>query len=1244
MRAAFSETRDRKPDIRQGGGDLARKYAVGKDPLEKEESIPRIQPLNPNEYRRINKLLKRLIKRTTDPAERAGLLLHKAQLKAEQIKGVVHQEFLRDFWAWLMGTGKQMDHDKTFWGRQRLTDDPEVKAYCSAFVTKMWDFRVKLTLLATRRPVGINECLLYFKYIVRGEKPDSSHFLDDWSLFMQEYTMAREAGQDWRDPEQYIYPHETAPYGDERKKIANEKEHKDCIEAPRIDSDDDTSCDDNGGKRPPPGAPKGNQPGGKRGGGSTDDDDDDDDDGGPQPRPDDISFDDDEDDDPKPPYDYDQLADAVAKALQPLIEEIRGNPPPPSPGGFVDVIREEPPTNPPQENLPSDNQPPPPPDRAAVDELIRENNFRAAERKLEEQQALYTERLQQLDARIEELKKTKENPSVPSAEVEQTLKNIEQQQETIQDYLKTVADETKQLTQQRLEEEQRQTELLQRVVGQLEQRNRADHELRVALERQSNALQNLSRNFENGITIEAEVGPVVDRINQLEATLSNASASNPSYENLLRTVEVRQQVIEGNVLKAMNQNQSVQENLVRFQQESEVRAEQQRKKDEEFMANVVRHLEESNQKALQGHAVSSAKQIAEAVKELKGLNSDQMSAVIDELKHVAKLANHNGPTLARIEPTATDSPVVQSVLKELAGEREKTKDLTKQVNQQAQEILQTNTELSRLQQTLRENEKAKALLSRQAKKKSEEDKKAMQNLESKIAVLEREVSHRKDTLFSTGMDHRQNKQDLAEQVQLAKPEIKQVFDAAKENLDSVVIQTDNIVKQVKIAPYPTPEQGVRKAQRAEVARIARQLQDEEFEEQEKRELVQKLKDEEFMEKLKQARAERRANKERLSKIAGPISQEKAVLKHQKAAQDIENRNKEEEKFKAERRKEKEAEAQGQKMQAEAAQARRERRARIEQQEQEEAQKIEQAKVAEHQTIMVESERELMMQIAEDLQEEIEHYNGLEEIRRQEEEEEAEKYSALEQEEVEKGQALIDQEISYLTSILDSMEQAEQQETVQEIQTLQQVRRNPARAKRFAGKYQKVQGKSEKGSARTKNAIKPWTPGGGGGTRGPSGKAKGRNAPRQKKKPSPAQTDEEEEEATPMKTAESKRTREVREEQEIEAPVVEEQEQEEVPVEEQQELLTTDSGVEIVTFLQELNAEMNAMDEEEYTEEEEQLEPLLQEIAALATKNNIPVDFIPNVATRENIIRASYKLASRVLEEKNNLNKKRKKDE
>lgn len=251
----MSENRQRKPSNQTDN----RKYMPGLDPLEKEATITDIQPLGKYEADRMMKYVNRLLKRgglTAD--ERKAFNFWKANLVVENAKGIIHQEFMRDFWAWLLGRGKESDHIRCPWYRQSLTNDPEVSAYVDSFIVKRHEFQMKMALLRMRHPVGINQHYLYFKYVVRQTEADADNFLDDWKLFLQEFGEARENGQAERNMDEIKGPydgehniHEMAPYGSRRTEVgkaSHDRKVEQMIKAGARSFHDDDMSDEDGDK------------------------------------------------------------------------------------------------------------------------------------------------------------------------------------------------------------------------------------------------------------------------------------------------------------------------------------------------------------------------------------------------------------------------------------------------------------------------------------------------------------------------------------------------------------------------------------------------------------------------------------------------------------------------------------------------------------------------------------------------------------------------------------------------------------------------------------------------------------------------------------------------------------------------------------------------------------------------------------------------------------------------------------
>lgn len=199
------------------------KFGTQKDPLEIEESINtmRAAPMPKDEKKRLLQMTNQMIKSgNLTQGEKKALEVYKVSLITSGMSSAVHEEFQRDFWRWLLGRGTDIDTKKTPWGCRSLAYDPEVSAYIDQWVVKKEDYKMKLKLLETRVPIGINQCYLYFKYIVRGAPVDSTNFLGDWDIMVGEFQEGRDRGDEHRWPAHL--PHETAPYSKNRRAIADE--------------------------------------------------------------------------------------------------------------------------------------------------------------------------------------------------------------------------------------------------------------------------------------------------------------------------------------------------------------------------------------------------------------------------------------------------------------------------------------------------------------------------------------------------------------------------------------------------------------------------------------------------------------------------------------------------------------------------------------------------------------------------------------------------------------------------------------------------------------------------------------------------------------------------------------------------------------------------------------------------------------------------------------------------------------
>ncbi len=176
------------------------KFAAGKDPLELETMLNRIEPTNKQQLDQMVKLLEASFDKTdATPEQRQALELWKFQMAQGSVSDQIKFQFLRRFYFWLLGRGEQEDTDKTMWGRANVAaHNGEVAAYIDQFLDKRTEYAMKLNLLSMRQPTTLNGYYLYFKYITNGAlkretREDGTSFWDmknedylqDFDLFQQ---------------------------------------------------------------------------------------------------------------------------------------------------------------------------------------------------------------------------------------------------------------------------------------------------------------------------------------------------------------------------------------------------------------------------------------------------------------------------------------------------------------------------------------------------------------------------------------------------------------------------------------------------------------------------------------------------------------------------------------------------------------------------------------------------------------------------------------------------------------------------------------------------------------------------------------------------------------------------------------------------------------------------------------------------------------------------------------------------
>eukprot|EP01132_Coremiostelium_polycephalum_P004205 gene4205-5266_t len=136
--------------------------------------------------------LQKEFEQSTD-SKRKELLKHQIMVLNEELLspdlGALDQ-FLDDFNRWLLGRGKQEDHELTPWGRLPLSNvDPSISEYLMGFYTKRQNFLQELMKLKNYAifNLDLNTAYLYFKYIIRGklDDPATLNYLTQWDNILK---------------------------------------------------------------------------------------------------------------------------------------------------------------------------------------------------------------------------------------------------------------------------------------------------------------------------------------------------------------------------------------------------------------------------------------------------------------------------------------------------------------------------------------------------------------------------------------------------------------------------------------------------------------------------------------------------------------------------------------------------------------------------------------------------------------------------------------------------------------------------------------------------------------------------------------------------------------------------------------------------------------------------------------------------------------------------------------------------
>ncbi len=186
-RGVLSQLKDR-PNMSYLNAQI-KKYSVPPSELDMEKFMKSISPLSGEKNAYIKKFLELEIKEAVASGNKGreqALNIWKTNIKKKTLEAQIDHEFAINFYWWLQGRGRPIDHQKTPWGTKPIRDE-QVLDYISIFLEAKIDFQQKLFKLSKAHELGqlqgINDYYLFYKYIVCGHADlNEAEFLKDYAL------------------------------------------------------------------------------------------------------------------------------------------------------------------------------------------------------------------------------------------------------------------------------------------------------------------------------------------------------------------------------------------------------------------------------------------------------------------------------------------------------------------------------------------------------------------------------------------------------------------------------------------------------------------------------------------------------------------------------------------------------------------------------------------------------------------------------------------------------------------------------------------------------------------------------------------------------------------------------------------------------------------------------------------------------------------------------------------------------
>lgn len=183
--------------------EVREKFKAPKSEFKLEEFLKEITPRNHVKKAGVLEFMKSKVKKLRDLGrwEEAAAWEHwHSEMQVRSFESKIDVEFTSDFQAWLLGMGKELDHQRTPWYKFRCRDK-ECEAYLGSLLGAKYEFINELNMLMAKSKlsglVGIKEFYLFFKYIVRGgwENIEAADFMYDWNRLIKDVDTSADQNQ-----------------------------------------------------------------------------------------------------------------------------------------------------------------------------------------------------------------------------------------------------------------------------------------------------------------------------------------------------------------------------------------------------------------------------------------------------------------------------------------------------------------------------------------------------------------------------------------------------------------------------------------------------------------------------------------------------------------------------------------------------------------------------------------------------------------------------------------------------------------------------------------------------------------------------------------------------------------------------------------------------------------------------------------------------------------------------------------